>query len=102
MSTGTEPLRALSKRLGLYYLMRRASDQVKWSRRFERVRLATKPSDRHARQRELAMIGALVPPDSLCFDVGANIGDKTSLYLDNGCRVVALEPVARNVEILSR
>ncbi|MFH0895769.1 MAG: FkbM family methyltransferase [Bacteroidota bacterium] len=34
----------------------------------------------------------LVKPNSLVFDVGANIGDFSDLFLKNNCRVIAAEP----------
>ena len=34
----------------------------------------------------------LLPPGSLCFDVGANVGEKSEALLEAGARVVAFEP----------
>lgn len=34
----------------------------------------------------------MVKPGSLCFDIGANIGNKTALMLQRGAQVVAVEP----------
>jgi len=50
-----------------------------------------------ARQRrrladEVALYRALVPQGALCFDVGANIGEKSEAMLLAGARVVAFEP----------
>jgi len=39
---------------------------------------------------------------ALCFDVGANIGDITDLFLKLGARVVAVEPQAENVSRMER
>ncbi|MFM9882706.1 MAG: FkbM family methyltransferase [Burkholderiales bacterium] len=33
-----------------------------------------------------------MPPEALCFDVGANIGNRTKIFLALGARVVAIEP----------
>jgi FkbM family methyltransferase len=35
---------------------------------------------------------ALVQPAGLCFDIGANVGDRTDLFVSLGARVVAVEP----------
>jgi FkbM family methyltransferase len=35
---------------------------------------------------------AILEPGATVFDVGANIGNRTALYADAGCRVIALEP----------
>jgi FkbM family methyltransferase len=36
-----------------------------------------------------------IRPGSLCFDIGANVGKSSALYLDLGARVVAVEPQER-------
>jgi FkbM family methyltransferase len=43
-----------------------------------------------------------VPPDGLCFDVGANIGERTELFVALGARVVAVEPQAECAATLRR
>ncbi|MEH2135367.1 MAG: FkbM family methyltransferase [Nostoc sp.] len=43
-------------------------------------------------QREISFYSKLLNPDSLCFDIGANIGDKAEAFLISGARVVAFEP----------
>ncbi|RMG90078.1 MAG: FkbM family methyltransferase [Chloroflexi bacterium] len=34
----------------------------------------------------------LVPPNSLCFDIGAHVGDRTRAWVALGARVIAVEP----------
>src|SRR4051812_7575180 len=41
-----------------------------------------------------------VRPNSLVFDIGANVGVNTQCFLDLGARVVAVEPVPQNLERL--
>ncbi len=36
--------------------------------------------------------GNLIPPQSLCFDIGANIGNRVASFRRSGFRVLALEP----------
>ena len=43
----------------------------------------------------------LVPHGSLCFDIGANKGDRTKVFLDLGAEVVTVEPVSTTFEKLS-
>ncbi len=43
-------------------------------------------------RRDLRFFRCLVPPGALCFDVGANIGEKTEALLEVGARVVSFEP----------
>lgn len=43
-----------------------------------------------------------VSPGSLCFDVGANIGNRTEIFLKLGARVVAVEPQMECVRYLQR
>lgn len=58
-----------------------------------RVRLFTKRLLRILlRRRALNFTSLFVKDGDLVFDVGANMGDMTSLYLDLGARVVAVEP----------
>jgi FkbM family methyltransferase len=39
-----------------------------------------------------ALYTQFVPPGSVCFDVGANLGSRTKIFLHIGAKVVALEP----------
>ncbi|MBD2305768.1 FkbM family methyltransferase [Chroococcidiopsis sp. FACHB-1243] len=41
---------------------------------------------------EVTFYSQLLEPDSLCFDIGANIGEKTEALFKAGMRVVAFEP----------
>jgi FkbM family methyltransferase len=43
---------------------------------------------------------ALVPRGGLCFDIGANIGERTDLFVALGAQVVAVEPQAGCAAIL--
>jgi FkbM family methyltransferase len=51
---------------------------------------------------ELRFFGGFIRPGDLCFDIGANLGQKTSLFLDLHARVVAVEPQPSCVRILRR
>lgn len=44
------------------------------------------------RNKELILYSSLIKTGHLCFDVGANIGDKSEIFLKLGARVVAIEP----------
>ncbi|MFO0813506.1 MAG: FkbM family methyltransferase [Gemmatales bacterium] len=46
----------------------------------------------HDFQKELDFYSQFVKPNSLCFDVGANYGLKTEVFLRLGAKVVAFEP----------
>lgn len=65
-------------------------------------RLTNRPErERHARER--AFYSSFLAPDSLVFDVGANIGKKSEVFLEGGARVVAFEPQAHCVrELIAR
>ena len=47
-----------------------------------------------------AFYSRLVKPRDLCFDVGANIGSKTKIFLELGARVVCIEPQPNCVDVL--
>jgi len=40
-------------------------------------------------------------PDELVFDIGANIGNKSKVFLNLGCRVIAVEPQSYCIEYLT-
>lgn len=41
---------------------------------------------------KMSFYGQFIRPGALCFDVGANIGNRTEVFLKLGARVVAVEP----------
>jgi FkbM family methyltransferase len=43
----------------------------------------------------------LIHPGNLCFDIGANVGDKVNIFLSLGARVVACEPQPFCLDILN-
>ncbi|MBD2340987.1 FkbM family methyltransferase [Calothrix sp. FACHB-156] len=45
---------------------------------------------------------SILEPNSLVFDIGANVGYKANIYLKIGCQVIAVEPDPRNIKILKR
>jgi FkbM family methyltransferase len=47
-----------------------------------------------SRSRMVETLSTLVPPGSLVFDIGANVGSFSEIYCRMGCRVVAVEPNA--------
>lgn len=62
----------------------------RWGRRAYHQLLPTKVGRDHRRQVEF--YSEFLSPGDLCFDVGANIGAKSEIFLDTGARVVAFEP----------
>lgn len=70
---------------------------------FLRARLAAErrlPFGRY--QAELRFYRQFIRPGDLCFDIGANFGQKTSIFLDAGARVVAVEPQPVCLNLLRR
>ncbi|MFN0303980.1 MAG: FkbM family methyltransferase [Burkholderiales bacterium] len=53
-------------------------------------------------QRLLTFYRQFIRPDALCFDVGANVGNRTKIFLALGARVVAIEPQDDCVAFLRR
>jgi FkbM family methyltransferase len=64
---------------------------VRWLRRSPSV--AAVDEDRPVRA--AALYRHFVPPGGLVFDVGANVGDRTAVFVELGARVVAVEPQAQ-------
>jgi FkbM family methyltransferase len=50
------------------------------------------PTGRRWRARVARLYGQFVQPGDLCFDVGANLGNRTDVLLDLGASVVTVEP----------
>jgi FkbM family methyltransferase len=49
---------------------------------------------------EISFFSELLEPNPLCFDIGANIGEKSEILLEIGANVVAFEPQLQCVEEL--
>lgn len=49
-----------------------------------------------------AFYSQFISPGDLCFDVGANIGNRTRIFVRLGARVVAIEPQPNCVSVLKR
>lgn len=56
----------------------------------------------HEDDERLRFYSQLVQPNELVFDVGANLGNRTKVFLRLGARVVAFEPQSRCAAILAR
>lgn len=44
---------------------------------------------------------SFIHPNYLCFDIGANIGERTSIFRELGAKVITVEPQKKCVEILT-
>lgn len=51
-----------------------------------------RPNQQRELQADIDFYRSLLPPGALCFDVGANVGEKSEALLGAGARVVAFEP----------
>ncbi len=47
---------------------------------------------KQAQKKYVKFYKQFLSPNDLCFDVGANIGNRTEAFLKCGCRVIAIEP----------
>lgn len=84
----------ISLLLRQYYRYRRNWGKLQYRQR-------SKNKNRHLEE-ELNFYSQLVKKDDLCFDVGANIGEKTNLLLQLGAIVVAVEPQESCWRVLKR
>jgi FkbM family methyltransferase len=55
---------------------------------------------RRAHKHALRFYRRFVPRGGLCFDIGANVGQRTALFLELGARVLAVEPQPDCAEIV--
>jgi FkbM family methyltransferase len=53
-------------------------------------------------ERFRALYGRFAGPGELCFDIGANLGNRTRCFRAIGCRVIAVEPQSRCLKQLRR
>ena len=77
-------VKKLLKRTSLYIYL-------KYLRRRYLPSLPEREESRMVPQR-LSFYGNLLTPGDLCFDVGANIGNRTEIFLKLGAHVIAVEP----------
>ena len=73
-------VKTVSRHLGFYPLTRRLHRRL------------VDHTDWHRFQLDLALYRQFIRPGDLCFDVGANFGRKTEVFIALGARVVAFEP----------
>src|ERR687886_1985690 len=79
----------------IYWRLKASAVHEMYARLFNRA-IAESRSDELESYRKLTRMA----PGDLVFDVGANDGSKTALFLKMGARVVAVEPDERNQQIL--
>jgi FkbM family methyltransferase len=77
-------------------------DLIRWSRTYVYFYELVNAEHRKFQKNELNFFKEIVPENSLCFDIGANIGDKTCIFLRQKCKIICVEPVKKNIEILQR
>ena len=71
---------------------------LKYSRLFRFYEKVLKPDVQKAFQHELQFYQSFLQPCHLIFDIGANDGHKTAVFLKLANKVVCCEPDARNAE----
>lgn len=54
-----------------------------------------------SRRKVMKFYAQFLNPGDLCFDVGANVGNRTDVFLALGARVVCVEPQPKCIDILS-
>jgi FkbM family methyltransferase len=99
-------LQRLIKALGLYPLAQWVVTVPRHSRLYPRIR---RWRDRRALREwragdaaRLAFYSQLISPNDLVFDVGANVGNRTKVFLRLGARVVAFEPQSSCASLLQQ
>jgi FkbM family methyltransferase len=59
------------------------------------------PVAQKSRRRLITFYNQLITAGDLCFDIGANVGNRTDVFLALGARVVCVEPQPKCVDILT-
>jgi len=89
-------LQGILQRAGLYHRLKTSSIHEAYWRIARRKQVA-------AREKQIRFYRRLIAdlqPGDLIFDIGANVGFKTDLFLRLGARVIAIEPDETNQSIL--
>lgn len=54
------------------------------------------------KQKFVSFYKQFVKPGDLCFDIGANIGHRSGIFLSLGAKVIAVEPVQESINVLKQ
>lgn len=77
-------------------------ERIKWSKSFLIFQNIINPLQRKIQNQEAGFLSKIIKPGSLCFDIGANVGEKTDIFLRLGAkRIIAVEPDRKNAKILA-
>lgn len=79
----------------------RAIQYYRYLRIWNKVRSRNKPGP-DSRVKELGFYSQFLGKGDICFDIGANIGDKCDLFLELGAKVIAVEPQESCWRVLNR
>ena len=60
------------------------------------------PNSKNPRRRTARFFSQLIAKGDLCFDVGAHVGERTSVFLELGAEVVAIEPQRACLAVLKK
>jgi FkbM family methyltransferase len=82
----------LTRKMGLYGPLRTVKSRI------DRI----KPRNIQHRRLAQRFYGQFFAPGDLVFDVGANVGSRTEVFLDLGARVIAVEPQPPCQDVLRR
>ena len=90
--THTKDILDIKKKIGLF--LRRVG-------LYNIVKKGIRPAKRlHRKHRAIRFYKHFIPEGGLCFDVGANKGMRTEVFLRLGAQVVSVEPLDINVKVL--
>lgn len=78
----------------------RVYDYIKYSSIFHLYEKLFKPEVKHAFQKEYSFYQSFLQPCDLIFDIGANDGHKTEVFLRFAKQVVCCEPDHKNFQVL--
>ena len=91
--------RQIAYRTGAVSLLRRAHLDAPIAQIYYKTMDRYYRSQHHQRSR-LTFHSEFIAPGDLCFDVGANVGARTALFLELGAQVICIEPQESCVNIL--
>ena len=92
-----------SKRIRIYALLQKL---YAYSNHFPIIKAilskvsSINPEERRLRIKKTGFFSKFIKKGDLCFDIGANVGEKTEIFLKIGARVICIEPQNNCVRVL--
>jgi len=86
--------------MGTYFKLKQLYRYLRNWKKLQSRHSKNSPNENYAK--EIEFYSQMIGKGDLCFDVGANVGDKSALFIELGAKVIAIEPQESCWRILKR